>query len=253
MVKIFTKKWKIEKIKGIIFDKDGTIIDSHLYWGKIIEERARAIIEKYNLSNKLFLGLCLAMGYSHKKKKLLSKGPIALVSREEVINIIKKFLLLKGLNIKCSGLESIFNKVHNDFIKYQYNYLKLLPGISDFLSLLKREKVRMAVVTSDSYKNTVEIFKKLKILNYFDAVIGRETVNEPKITGKPALEALKLLKINKTLCVCIGDALQDIVMSDNCGIKRCIAVATGQISIKCLEKYSSYVVNSIKLLTVATQ
>lgn len=253
MIKLFTNKWEIKNINGIIFDKDGTIIDSHVYWGKIIEERSRAIVEKYNLKSEFFDKICFSMGYSRSKKKLLSQGPVALLSREEVINAASGFLFSKGINLKNEDLENIFRKVHEAFLKKHHNYIKLLPGVLDFLELLRKEKIKVALVTSDSYENTVKIFKFLKILKYFDAVIGRETVNKPKVSGKPALKALELLNINKNSCVCIGDAPQDIIMANNSGINRCIAVATGQIGIKELKKQTPYALKTLKLLSVTKE
>jgi len=34
MINLKTKNWQIENIDTIIFDKDGTLIDLHFFWGK---------------------------------------------------------------------------------------------------------------------------------------------------------------------------------------------------------------------------
>ena len=35
----------IKNIDTVLFDKDGTIIDSNIYWGEIIKRRSKKIIE----------------------------------------------------------------------------------------------------------------------------------------------------------------------------------------------------------------
>ena len=42
----------IKNISTIIFDKDGTLTDSHIYWAEIIYLRSNAIIDEFNLNSK---------------------------------------------------------------------------------------------------------------------------------------------------------------------------------------------------------
>ena len=59
MINLKTNKWTINNIDTILFDKDGTFIDLHYFWGKMTEMRVEEIIEKFNLSKDLFPKLCL--------------------------------------------------------------------------------------------------------------------------------------------------------------------------------------------------
>ena len=42
----------------ILFDKDGTFIDLHYFWGKMTEMRASSVINAFNLSEDFFEKLC---------------------------------------------------------------------------------------------------------------------------------------------------------------------------------------------------
>ena len=119
MVKIKSKKnnWIIDKVEAVFFDKDGTIIDSHFYWGRIIELRSKAIISKFKLHSSIHKNLCLTMGYSIDQKKLLKQGPIALVSRNEVIQIVLRFLSENNCEITFDEISDIFLEVHENFKK----------------------------------------------------------------------------------------------------------------------------------------
>ena len=45
MIKLNTEKWSIENIKTVLFDKDGTFIDLHFFWGKMTQLRALELIK----------------------------------------------------------------------------------------------------------------------------------------------------------------------------------------------------------------
>lgn len=251
MVSLHADNWKIDGIKGILFDKDGTLIDSHIYWGRIIERRAVSIIKFYSLSDDAFPGLCLAMGYSLENKKLRPEGPIALVSREGVIDILQEYLLSKGVPSSKSTLSDLFVKEHEAFMDELFNYIKELPGVRKFLMELKRYSIKTAVVTTDTIRNTHEILRYLEIDDLFDVVIGKESTKEPKITGIPANEALRLLNLRPDEVVCIGDAPMDLIMAQKSGLKEGIGVASGQIGYEALKEHSPFVASSMQELEIS--
>ena len=81
MISLKTKEWEINNIETIIFDKDGTFIDLHFFWGKMTELRAKEVIKKFNLNENLLSNLCLELGYDIKTQKMLNDGITALYSR----------------------------------------------------------------------------------------------------------------------------------------------------------------------------
>lgn len=245
MISISSNEWTINGIDGILFDKDGTLTDSHIYWGRIIERRAHSIIGYYSLEKGILKELCLSMGYCMSSKRLQEEGPIALVSREEVISQVDKFLLSKGVDSSWSILSDLFQSEHEAFLDEIFDYVVILPGVENFLNEVKKRGIKTAVVTTDSVKNTSMILKHLDLENYFDAVIGKESTKEPKVSGVPALEALKIMNIEADVSACIGDAPMDIIMAQKSGLKCGIAVATGQISSEKLKGYTPYVAESL--------
>ena len=71
---------KIDNIKMVIFDKDGTLIDVHHYWCSMIEFRADFFVNSVNISDKQKLhdDLVKAMGINLKTKKMKPEGPVEL-------------------------------------------------------------------------------------------------------------------------------------------------------------------------------
>ena len=47
MINIVCKNFRLNDIEGIIFDKDGTITNSHYYWAEIIKRRSQKITDDF--------------------------------------------------------------------------------------------------------------------------------------------------------------------------------------------------------------
>ena len=71
-----------------------------------------------------------------------------------------------------------------------FEYIELLPSVLKLLASLKEYSIKTAIVTTDTIANTEAALRHLHIDHYFDAVIGKESTDEPKITGKPGAEGL---------------------------------------------------------------
>jgi len=249
MIKISSHNWELNNITGIIFDKDGTLINSHIYWGRIIHYRTIKILEHYQLSKSLYSDISKAMGFCTVNKKLLPEGPIAILSREEVINFLNKYLNKLGINSDENAISKIFSIEHAAFNNDLKDYIKPLPGVINMLKQLKEKNIVMAIVTSDTIENTNKTLDILGLNNYFDLILGKDSTKESKKTGVPAIKAMKMLNILPENTVCIGDAPMDLLMAKNSNSYG-IGVSSGQLSIEALKKYSDFTVNSLEELTI---
>lgn len=250
MISLSADSWCINDISGVLFDKDGTLIDSHVYWGRIIERRSASIIDYYNLPENLFSELCLVMGYCCDDKKLRPEGPIALVSREEVIVVVMAFLQSRSITPSAQIISELFVREHEAFLKEIFDYVHILPGVRDLLGQLKQHGIKTAVVTTDTIINANETLRHLELDTLFAAVIGKESTKEAKASGIPAITALKMLELDADQVVCIGDAPMDLIMSQKSALKAGIGVASGQITSSELLNYSQYVTATLQEIKV---
>lgn len=246
MIKLIAKDWQIENIETVLFDKDGTFIDLHYFWGKMTEMRVNEIIEKLNLPTDYFNQLCLFLGYDTNSRKMLSNGITALYSRVKIIEIFRGNLEELGINITVEDLTEIFDFVSEEFYKEFARYTKSIDSAIKFIKKIRSEGLKIGIVTSDSVKSTNLTIKMFGWEDLFDVVIGRESTKETKESGIPTKLALEKLGSNPENTVMIGDAPMDYISAKNAGINKTILVATGQLSVEELSKTSTYVIKTLK-------
>ena len=245
MINLKTKIWQLENIETVLFDKDGTFLDLHYFWGKMTELRCKKVVETYNADSKIVEELCICLGYDTKKEKMLPDGITALYSRCEIIKMFKKDLQRFGIFAHEDELEEIFDKVSFDFYKDISKYAKPIDEAIEFIKILHSNKIKMGIVTADSLKSTELTLKMFGWEKYFDCVIGRESSNETKESGALTRLALNKLNANPKTTVMIGDTPIDYQSAINANIENVILVSTGQIPVQELQKYSKYCVESL--------
>lgn len=250
MINLKTPNWIIEDIDTVLFDKDGTIQDLHVYWGEIIRMRSAALVDQCNLDSVFFEKICLWLGFSLKKNKLLQKGPVGIKSREEIIDDLLSVFLREGIGIKKDEIAKIFDEVHRKFLFKMDDYVKILPGVKNLIVKLKDKSVKIAIVTADTVDNAKKCMNLLGIDKYIDLYVGRDQSLLPKSSGEHARIALSLLGSSPGNTVCFGDAPMDLIMAEKSGLKTGIGVLYGQTPEKELLKYSKKILKSYDDLVV---
>ena len=245
MINLITKDWTISNIETALFDKDGTFIDLHYFWGKMTEMRASEVIKRFNLNNDCFSRICSFLGYNTTSCKMLADGITALYSRVKIIEIFKSNLLELGVKTTDSDIADIFDFVSSEFYKDMVKYTKPIDDAIDFIKELRKCGIKTGIVTSDSVESTNLTIKNFGWEDLFDIVIGRESSKETKESGIPTKMALKQIDANPKTTIMIGDAPMDYISAKNAGIEKTILVASGQIEKEELKKTSPYTLQSL--------
>ena len=250
MICLKTQNWEIDNIETILFDKDGTFIDLHYFWGKMTELRCEEIIKTFNLNNTVFDKLCLILGYDRITKKMLSNGITAMYSRSTIIKIFREELEKFNVSTSEEKLAEIFDYVSTVFYKDMTKYIKPIEEAINFIKAIHTRGIKLGIVTSDSVKSTELTLEYFSWNNLFECAVGRECSNETKESGALTQIALQKLNANPQTTIMIGDAPMDYLAAKNAEINKTILVATGQISAEELKKTSPYVLNSLQELTI---
>ena len=122
MINLKTADWKIKNIDTVLFDKDGTLVDLHYFWGKMTEFRIAEIIKKYNLEQDCHFELCSFLGFDVQCQKMLPDGITALYSRSKIIELLIEKLKEYKVVLSALEIENIFDEVSEKFYLDIENY-----------------------------------------------------------------------------------------------------------------------------------
>jgi phosphoglycolate phosphatase len=101
----------------------------------------------------------------------------------------------------------------------------------------------LAVVTTKTGRYSIELLEHFGVLEYFDTVVGREDVTNPKPHEEPILTALNRLNSDDKDIYMIGDTKLDLISAQNANVKS-IGLTCGYGEEEELKKYTNIIKNS---------
>lgn len=100
---------------------------------------------------------------------------------------------------------------------------------------------RLGVVTTKTTKYTIPLLEQFGIMEYFEVVIGRQEVENPKPHPEPIFKALEAMNLNphKNIYM-IGDTKLDIIAANEANVNN-VAVLSGYGTYEELRNYTTNV------------
>ena len=179
------------KNKVVLFDLDGTLINSGLSFLKIVNE----LKEKEGQSSVDFE---IVRKYSSRGATLVLKNSFPDASEDKISSLKSEFL---------SKYEKIMT---SNIVKYD--------GVDALLEHLAAKKVKWGIVTNKSAIYTMPIVKKLNWHKLTDAIICPEDLNKAKPSPEGIFRGLRLLDGDPKQSYYIGDHQRDIETAHNAGV-----------------------------------
>lgn len=194
----------------MIFDLDGTIIDTRRVYTKATQELFPNLSEKESLDFGLKIGQEISK-YGLNSVKSLNK---------------QKFTI---------WLESWY--------KYQEAYSNLFEDFFPLINTIKERSLLTAVNTNrpHSKERVVDFLGKLNIDSFFDLVLTAGDIGKRKPDPDGLLQICRTFDIPVSQAIFIGDSIEDVLSGKNANMDV-IALSTGVFSRKHLEKINPYLI-----------
>jgi HAD superfamily hydrolase (TIGR01509 family) len=98
-------------------------------------------------------------------------------------------------------------------------HLKLTPGAREFLSSLRSNGVKTAIVSGSHRTNVKAALETLELSGFFDIIVSGDDMQERKPDPAPYLRAAKMLSISPGDCVVIEDSVAGCEAARRAGMK----------------------------------
>ncbi|QSQ08391.1 N-acetylmuramic acid 6-phosphate phosphatase [Koleobacter methoxysyntrophicus] len=229
-------------IDGIIFDKDGTLLDTQFFWPELLEARMKGLALKG--IEELVLKSCRRTLGQLPDGGIDPDGPLALGSRAEEVIVTATVLYQNGYHWDKARLmvEEIYNRVEKELDIDRIS--RAFPGVKRLLEDLKGAGLKLAVATTDTTERAEKMLDSAGLLEQIDIVVGRDMVEQ----GKPKPEMIELisrkLNIPYEKLVMVGDTLSDMEMAEAAGCIG-IGVLTGSGRLDVLKGIAAEVVSDV--------
>lgn len=180
------------KLAAVIFDLDGTLVDSEIAWGKAFSHVLKKIGVNVESSHPQTTGISIKPNWH----ELIEKYSI---KTEFTLNELEMFTL-----------KELENHVED---------INLMDGALEFIGDLKDSGYQLGLATSTNWTIVDKVFDRLGLHDVFDSVTTGEEVDYPKPFPDIYLVAAEKLGVDPIDCLVIEDSAPGVTAAVEANIK----------------------------------
>ena len=178
-----------DKIKLVIFDLDGTLVDS-----------------KYDLTD--------AVNFTRKQYGFnpLSVDKVASYLGSGITALVKSVLS----ELKTENFDEAVKIFKDNYVEHLTDKTLPYKEVKGMLSNIPQQKV---LLSNKDEKFSKQILDTLGLSQFFTEIYGGDSFKEKKPSPLPIYEIMKQFSLNKEDIVMVGDGANDIMVGKNAGIR----------------------------------
>ncbi len=229
-----------EKIKGILFDKDGTLLDFNGSWLESYRQVTEFIATSLGRP-ELGESLMADGGFIAETQSWVSDSPLASGSNQQILEFWSERI---GQPIAVQDLQHI----QQIFSHASSHYVPAIANLRGFLDDLKKRDIRLGLATMDDEQNAYHMLDKLQLTDLFDFVCGANSGYGVKPEPGMIYAFCQSCGLSPKQVIMVGDSPRDMNMGKNAGVAYSVGVLTGAHDRTALEAHSDYIFENIAAL-----
>ncbi|RST72723.1 HAD family hydrolase [Siminovitchia acidinfaciens] len=225
-------------IKGILFDKDGTLVEFNTLWINSTYSVIYELVKQYALGDYVGKTNKIAHFIGLKGNEVDENSLLAGKTSKDISKVI------------ADSLHADQEKIHKEMNGLYYRYvqehsedIKAIGNLAALFKQLKKNQLKIGIVTADNFDVTMLTITELGIRKYID-FIGTADLYEKK----PSREAMEVFCYAHSLkpdeVIHVGDTPVDMEFSKHGRFG--VGVLSGVGSEETLRKYTPHIVESVQ-------
>ena len=232
-------RMKFNAIDGVIFDKDGTLMEFQSFWLPVTYRVISRLYNEYGLDALIKKECINALGID-ENDCIDPEGQLAIGTYATISTSLQNVLLGHGKNVQSYQFQKEMTQwLEEESEKQTCHFTTDLKQLCDYLH---EKNIHVAVATTDN----LEVTKKC--LNQGNMNVEVISASDSSIPKKPDLRLIQYLAENwNTTCekiVMIGDTPNDLRFAKKAGAKT-IGVLSGVSKEQLLLPYADCILNNI--------
>ena len=227
------------KYQGVVFDKDGTLLDFNQTWLPVYLYAAQEFAED---DTELAESLLTQHGFDRSKNRFIGGSLLAAGNNQQIAEAW-------AVQIdKRERVEAISRRLHQIFRDQGAIHSTPVNQLANTLRQLKLSGRKLGVATADSHQGIINTLQAFDVLHEFDFLAGYDSGHGIKPEAGMVLAFCEQLALAAESVVVVGDNQHDIEMGRNANAGLCVGVLTGTSTRSDLESIADIVIDDISLL-----
>lgn len=223
------------EIKGVLFDKDGTLVDVMATWFPVYRE----LLREFNGDDEAALmDALVAGGYQPDIHNFKSGSMLAAGTPDQMVDIWWPQLRGAARNQRIVDADQICTEKGLKFVT------ELLP-LKPFFSSLRADGLKIGIATNDNTHSAQMQMRQLGAIDEIDFITGFDGVKNPKPAGDMVHAFCDAVGIDVANVAAVGDNSHDIEMARDAGPCYAIGVASGNSTHDDLNGMADVVLDSV--------
>lgn len=186
-------------VQAVLFDLDGTLIDSapdiHAAVNELLETRGLPPVTL------------------EQTKGMIGNG---------VGKLVERAFAASGRPLAGAALEQTQRDMIPIYNRHLTRLTSLMPGALAAIRQLRAAGIKLALVTNKPQAATREVLLHFRLFEEFGAVIGGDAVSQKKPAPEPLFLALEKLNVDGAHAVMVGDSTTDVEAARNASLPSII-------------------------------
>jgi phosphoglycolate phosphatase len=222
-------------IRGVLFDKDGTLIESDGTWIAVFKS---FLSQVKKVGPDEVDALMAKAGYDIAANRLIPGSVLAAGTSQESIAIWWP-------ELDADGIAEKYRLLNNEFAHLAQDHMKPLMDLVPVLDQLHDMDLKLGVATNDTFRSATGHMHQLGVHDYFVEIIGADSVAIAKPSGQMIKRFAEATGLKPHEIAMVGDNTHDMDEARAGGAGLAIGVLTGNAAREDIAHLADHILDSI--------